>query len=583
MEKNKLIAIYGRVSSSNQENEGTIETQLSAVNSFALDNGYTIVQKYTDEGWSGDNLARPGLDQLRLDAKKKNWEAVLIYDPDRLARRGAWQEVVMEELLEHEIETLFVTIPKPKTDEDKIMYKMRGVFTEYERMKIKERFRLGKVRKANEGHIIASEAPYGYTFIVKKGKRGDADFHQGYYDVNEYEASIVKSIFSWVADDGMTLRSVVRKLQELEIKPRKSKRGLWSTSTLSRLLRNKTYMGEGHYGASYAVVPTNPLKKEGYKKIKKTSRRNKPESEWIIIPTPKIIDEDIFLRAGERLTSNFLLSSRNTKNEYLLTGQIWCSCGVRRCGEGPQQGKHLYYRCTDRVKSFPLKSNCTEKGINAKIADPLVWDKITELMSSPELLHKQVERWYNSQRNETLASSINIEETKKEINKLKDQEDRFLKAYGVGAITIDQLAEYTKPIKEKISLFNNQINKANLEIEQVSEKVLPAENQIELFAEKASQALKDLSFETKKSIVRSIIDKVVVTQSELQVYGYIPVKSYINVFTIHRNCRVTKCGQVHTVQRAYKEGSTCGELSILHHRPICGYCGCAGRQAIQTS
>src|ERR1035437_1342337 len=144
----KLIAVYGRVSTSNQENEGTIETQLSAVEQHAKNNGYTVVQRYIDNGWSGDVLARPALDQLRMDAKKKSWDAVLIYDPDRLARRGAWQEVVMEELKELEIDVLFVTIPQAKTDEEIIMYKMRGVFTEYERMKIKERFRLGKVRKA---------------------------------------------------------------------------------------------------------------------------------------------------------------------------------------------------------------------------------------------------------------------------------------------------------------------------------------------------------------------------------------------------------------------------------------------------
>jgi site-specific DNA recombinase len=88
--QNKLVAIYGRVSSSNQEQEGTIETQLSAVNDFASKNGYVIVQKYTDEGWSGDSIVRPALDQLRMDAKKKIWSAVIMYDPDRLARRYSW-------------------------------------------------------------------------------------------------------------------------------------------------------------------------------------------------------------------------------------------------------------------------------------------------------------------------------------------------------------------------------------------------------------------------------------------------------------------------------------------------------------
>ncbi|MES2930971.1 MAG: recombinase family protein [Patescibacteria group bacterium] len=543
--QNKLIAVYGRVSTSNQENEGTIETQLSAVREFAKAHGYTIVKEYLDEGWSGDTLVRPSLDQLRIDAKKKGWEAVLIFDPDRLARRGAWQEVVIEELKELEIDVLFVTIPQPKTDEDKIMYKMRGVFTEYERMKIKERFRLGKVRKANEGHIISTEGPYGYNFITKKGKKGDADFLESHYEINEYESQIVKNLFSWVADEGLTLRAIVRRLQELNIQPRKSKRGVWNTSTLSTLFKNKTYIGEGHYGASYAVVPTNPLKKEGYRKIKKTSRKMKPENEWIIIPTPKIIDEDIFMKVGQRLRSNFELSSRNTKNEYLLSGKIWCDCGKRRAGEGPQQGKHLYYRCTDRVKSFPLQPECKEKGLNAKILDPLVWQGVANLMSSPELLLKQAERWLNNQKMGNKTSTINIEETKKEIAKLKDQEDRYTKAYGAGVITIDQLKEYIAPLKEKISLFNSQINKARLETEHIDERQLPKLNEIEVFAEKASEFLKDLKFNAKKAIINNIVDKVVGTREKLQVYGYIPVTSSdINVFTEYRHRRTSQRRQI---------------------------------------
>jgi site-specific DNA recombinase len=540
MEKNKLIAVYGRVSTSNQENEGTIETQLSSVREHAKKNGYIIVKEYLDEGWSGDNLVRPGLDQLRIDAKKKEWEAVLIYDPDRLARRGSWQEVVMEELKELEIDVLFVTIPQPKTDEDIIMYKMRGVFTEYERMKIKERFRLGKVRKANEGHILSTEGPYGYTFILKKGKRGDADFMQGHYEINKYEAQIVKKIFSWVADEGLTLRAVVRRLQELGIPPRKSKRGVWNTSTLSSLFKNKTYIGEGHYGATYSVVPQKPWKKDAYRKHKKSSRKFKPESEWIIIPTLKLIDRDVFFRAEKRLRTNFEMSSRNTKNEYLLAGKLWCDCGKRRAGEGPQQGKHLYYRCTDRVKSFPLKPKCKEKALNARILDPLVWESVTNLMSSPELLLKQAERWLNNQRVGDKTSTINVEETKKEIAKLKDQENRYTKAYGAGILTIDQLKEQINPLKEKIALLNNQIGKAYLENEEVNENELPKLDEVKAFAEKASQALKDLSFSAKKAIINNIIDKVVGTRENLQVYGCIPVTSNINVFTEYRNCRSAK-------------------------------------------
>jgi len=531
----RCVATYGRVSSTNQENEGTIETQLFAVNEFAKKNGYTIVKKYADEGWTGDFLARPGLDQLRMDAKKRNWDAVLVYDPDRLARRGAWQEVVIEELKELGIEVLFVTVPPAKTDEDIIMYKMRGVFTEYERMKIKERFRLGRVRKAREGHVIATEAPFGYTFIPKKGKAGETNFQQGYYEIDERELSILRGIFEWAAS-GLTLSAIILKLQSLGIPPRKSKRGVWNTSTLSKLLRNKTYIGEGHFGATMATIPIKPLHINSYKKNKKSSRIIKPEDEWIKIPTPAIIDEALFNRVQQQLKINFKHSIRNTKNEYLLVGKIYCTCGTRRTGAGAPGGKHLYYRCINRAKSFPLPPTCFEKGINARIVDELVWNEIVRTISTPALLHKQYERWEKFTKNNSPVSIIDVHATEKEIKRLQEQEDRFLKAYGAEVISMEQLKANTKPIRGKITLLANQI--ANAQTENNSQEIMyPSFNLSELnsFALSTAEKLKDLNFNGKKGAVEKFIDKVIGNREQLVVSGYIPLEFINQNVTFHSN------------------------------------------------
>jgi len=534
LQENKLVAVYGRVSTSNQEEQKTIEAQLSEVREFAKKNNFTIVKEYLDQGWSGDILARPELDKLRNDAKNKIWQAVLIYDPDRLGRQLFYQQIVIDELKQVDVEVLFVTMPPIKSPSDQLMFGIRGLFAEYEKTKISERFRIGKINRANNGHILTTEAPYGYTYILNKGKRGNSDYVAGHYEINETEAQIVKSIFSWIADDGMTLRGVVRRLQDLGVRPRKSKRGVWSTSTLSTLLRNKTYIGEAHYGASYAVVPINPLKNEGYKKIKKTSRRMKPEDEWIKIETPSIIDEDLFNRVHKRLRDNFESSVRNTKNEYLVAHKIWCPCGCRRAGEGPQKGKHLYYRCTSRVKNFPLTSDCKEGGLNARIVDSLVWNKLSHLMSSQELMEKQLKRWIES-KNDSAASTISIQGVEKEIAKLKIQEDRYVKAYGAGAISVEQLKEFTHPIRERASELCEQLIRARSETSQLNAAQRPKSDQIKEFAAAARLALTDLNFEAKQGIVKALVEKIVGTRSNLQVYGYIPVNKDINVFTISRH------------------------------------------------
>lgn len=546
----KLIAVYGRVSTSAQEVQETIEAQLLEVRKFAQKYGFTIVKEYLDEGWSGDILARPALDDLRRDAKKHMWEAVLIYDPDRLGRRYFYQELIMDELLQLGIETLFVTVPPVKDLNDRMMGGMRGIFAEYERAKISERFRIGKINRINMGNILVSEAPYGYTYKPNIGKRGTIDYKAGHLEINSKEAEVVRDIFKWVGDEGLTLRAVVRRLQDRGIPPRKSKRGVWSTSTLSSLLRNQTYIGKAHWGASYAVIPENPTKKDQkYKRIKKTSRRMNPENEWMSVAVPRIIEDDnLFNSAGQKLKDNFALLGRNKKNEYLLAGKIWCTCGRKRAGEGPQRGLHLYYRCTDRVYSFPLPRTCNEKAVNAKIADQVIWERLKKIMTTPEIMRGYAEDWKkNNEASETNRSLIDIENTTKEILKLKKQQDKYTNAYSEDVITLEKLREFTSPLKDRISFLEKNLIQASAEQKPKLEISLPSQEEIEVFAQEALDYLKeDLSFESKKGIIRQAVTTVYSKQKDLQVYGYLNFNEikhlYVKYFTLHRNRRSAECG-----------------------------------------
>lgn len=525
----KLIAVYARVSTARQEEDGTIETQLAALRDFAREQGFAIVKQYIDDGWSGDILARPSLDELRHDAKSKIWQAVLIYDPDRLARRYSYQELIMDELREAGVEPIFVTIPAPKNSEDKILHGVRGLFAEYERAKIAERFRLGKLRKVKEGHILVSEPLYGYKYLPKENGK------HGYYEIDPEESRVVKLIFEWIADHGCTLRRVVRKLQELDIKPRKSKRGVWTTSTLSKLLRSKAYIGQAHWGSSYAVAPENPTNKEKYRKMKKSSRRTRPEEDWFIIPVPAIIDRNLFERARARLEANFALSRRNKKNEYHLAGKIRCTCGRGRAGEGPQQGKYLYYRCTDRVLSFPLSATCTEKGINARVADKLVWEKIACLMSSEELLSEQVGRWFGAQEAKLNSSSGDTAIMEKDVATLKAQEDRYNKAYGAGLFTVEQLRGYTTPLREKIASLKSQIASAQQDANAVRFDEMPSNDEIKEYSEAARKVVHNLSFQARRAILVNTVERIVGTQQGLTIYGRIPLKNHVEVCSNDRH------------------------------------------------
>lgn len=536
-----ITALYARVSTQRQENEETIGTQILAIRDFASKNGHTIVKEYRDDGWSGTILARPALDQLRLDAKSKLWEGIVVYDPDRIARKYSYQTLVMDELEEAGIKVLFVTTPPAKSDEDRLLYGVKGLFAEYEKARIADRFRLGKLRKAREGHVVTSSAPFGYIYIPKQGSE------HGYYRVNEEEAKIVKMIFEWVANEGSTMRKVIKRLHEMEIKPRKSIREVWNTSTLTNMLRNETYFGTAHYLRLYGAVPIKPRKNDKYRKVKKSSCRMRPREEWISIPVPPIIDKELFDRAQAQMKKNFDQCVRNRKNDYLLAGHIFCVCGRRRTGEGPQHGKHLYYRCSDRVYNHPLPPKCHERGVNARIADVLVWDKVSGLMSSPELMKAQLKRWLESKRGQSTDDDP-IDNLKDDLEKIKKEQQRYIKLYGTGIINIGQLEDAIKGLRLKQVALEQKISQTEV-AKPTADIPLPTDQILDSYAQRAVFALQSLTFDKKRAIIEQVIDRVVADQKRLQVFGYLPISeaNYVKFFSKGRDCGVAECREKYAV------------------------------------
>jgi|GEM_PF-4952962 len=168
--------------------------------------------------------------------------------------------------------------------------------------------------------------------------------------------------------------------------------------------------------------------------------------------------------------------------------------------------------------------------------------KIKIIMSLPELLSKQIERWLDGRKNGiSPGSTIDIDCTQKEINKLQTQEDRFANAYSKEIISLEKFEEYVKPLRTKIREFEDQIYQANLEKTPKSDILLPSMSEIEAFAEEATQKLQNLSFAVKQTIIRKSIDKIIASRESLQVYGLISLSEiYVILFTSDRYRRTSK-------------------------------------------
>src|SRR5690242_7233730 len=142
-------ALYARVSTTRQQEERTVASQLAALEKAAEGMGLVVAaeHRYVDEGYSGSRLDRPGLDALRDAAADGLLDMVLVYAPDRLARNYVHQQIVLEELGKRGIQVHFLERPVSQKPEDLLLVRMQGVIAEYERAKILERTRRGRLHK----------------------------------------------------------------------------------------------------------------------------------------------------------------------------------------------------------------------------------------------------------------------------------------------------------------------------------------------------------------------------------------------------------------------------------------------------
>ena len=157
------VAIYARVSTAAQEARGTIGSQLTLLRERVAREGHELVAEYTDDGLSGARLDRPGLDALRDAAEAGQIEGVWCLSADRLARMYAYQVIVLDELSRHGVTVRFHDTPQIEDDpQARLLTQVQGVIAEYERTKIAERYRRGKLWRARVGEEIAWKVPYGY-------------------------------------------------------------------------------------------------------------------------------------------------------------------------------------------------------------------------------------------------------------------------------------------------------------------------------------------------------------------------------------------------------------------------------------
>jgi len=510
------IALYARVSSETQAKEETIQSQLEALREYAKSNDLTIIHECVDDGYSGADLNRPGLDSLRDLALEGGIAGILVLSPDRLSRKQAHQIILLEEFKKRNIQVLFTNQKFSDSPEDQLMMQIQGSFSEYERAKILDRMRRGMKYAVKNGQVLGNKAPLGYRFILK------AEHKPACWEVDPREADIVRLIFDLYTNKGKNLLAIAKYLEEEGIPTRYGNTN-WQKSTVLNILRNETYLGIAYMFKNRRVEPGKHPKLSKYRRRKYTKKEPRPRDEWVGISITPLIDQNTWEAAQKILKQNAQGSPRNNyKNQYMLRGLMVCGlCGCM--ASGYVSNTTTYYGCgAKRNHNITTKLHDERVYVRHKSFDAKVWDELVELLNDPENLKAQLEKRLERKNAHITPMSLTNGQNEQALSKLNIQEQRVLDVYREGIISLDELRDQKEKIATKRKVVEARIKAALSQQESLEQPQITMDMLGDVSA-RFNRAMTNATFDKRQKLANLLVNSVTLFPGRAVVQGNIPV------------------------------------------------------------
>src|SRR4029453_7816885 len=522
--KNLAVAIYARVSSDQQTQAQTIDSQVAALRARVTADDCVLLPEceFIDEGYSGATLVRPGLERLRDLCASGGIERLYVHSPDRLARKYAYQVLLIDEFQRLGIEVVFLNRELTQSPEDELLLQVQGMVAEYERAKILERSRRGKRHAAHVGNVtVMSGAPYGYRYVNKHEGRGTAR-----YDIIEEEARVVRQIFTWIGQERLSIGEVCRRLQRAEERTRVAPIQ-WDRSVVWGILKNPAYKGTAAFGKTRTgpLRPRLRAQRNGSLQPRRAvSDYTVPREEWVLIPVPALIDDALYEAVQEQLAENRRRARQSQRGaRYLLQGLLVCKvCGYAYYGKpiSPSTRKHrprayAYYRCVgmDGYR-FGGHRVCANTQVRPDLVEIAVWHEVCQLLKDPQRLEQEYRRRGHARPRgakwETPGS------LRAQITKLQHGMARLIDGYAEGLFEKVEFAPRSKRMKQRVTILEDQL-------QQLADEAVPQRElrlligQVEEFVAKVQRNLATADWAMKREMIRALVRRVEIDKQEVTV------------------------------------------------------------------
>jgi site-specific DNA recombinase len=412
--------LYARVSTDEQARSGySLAQQLEALREYAAREGYEVLEEVVDPGQSGASLERPGMDRVRDLVAEGGVAVVLAQDRDRFAREPAYHYLLRREFEEHGTKLRALNDRGDDSPEGQLTDGILDQLAKFERAKITERTRRGKLQKARSGKVVGGHTA-NYGFRMNAARDG--------YAVDEPKMAVVRRIFRMIGEEGLAITAVTKILNK-EGEPGPTG-GRWNTKAVRWFVLDDVYKPHTSEEVAKLVSPEVAalldrdrrygiwwFNRERWRRTKisepsltgegrdyrwKVVSTLRPREEWVAVPVPDSGIPRETVEAARHIVGNNVACSSNGDRFWELSGGVLrCSeCGrrMRTSVTRKKDGKrYFYYSCASR-REGKLSSCANRKTHRAERIEPAVWDLVSELLTDPERLRAGLDAMVEQER-----------------------------------------------------------------------------------------------------------------------------------------------------------------------------------------
>lgn len=469
-EDQKPIGIWIRVSTEDQaQGESPLHHEVRA-RSYAESRGWNALEVYHLEGVSGKSvMEHPETKRMMADVRKKRISGLIFSKLARLARNTKELLEFSEYFREHgaDLVSLQESIDT-STPHGRLFYTMIAAMAEWEREEIASRVAASVPIRARLGKQVAGVAPLGYRW------------HEKRFEVNPEEAPLRRLIYE-LFKEHKRLRTVAKVLNDTGHRGRKGK--LFCGTTVEQLLTDPSAKG---------------IRRANYTTIVKGKRVLKPESEWVFVPCPAIVSEELWEEC------NALLRKRKASHKpvakravYVFAGYVYCACGEKMYVRS-NTPKYVCMACRTKIPMVDL--------------DHIFQAQLKEFTLSPEAIAAYLAQGSEavSEKEELLGALF------RERERLTKEADKLYRLYQEDALTVDGFRERHRPLEERLAGFGTEIPRLQGEIDFLKIRSVMQDEIVGRTRDLAEEWL-GMGLPEKRAVVEALVERITIAKDTVEI------------------------------------------------------------------